>query len=85
MEFCLWSRRSSAQHGLRSTRVGEASHLGPSFLRLRRATSAVAESPPRVDSGRFSVLDEDLGDTEVMKAVTQPISWKEQSSWSSHC
>ena len=25
----------------------------------------MAESPPGVDSGRFSVLDEDLGDTEV--------------------
>ena len=65
VEFCLWSRRSSAQYGFRGTRVGEASHPGPSFLRLRRATSAVAESLHRVDSGRFSVLDEDLGDREV--------------------
>ena len=28
------SRRSSAQYGLRGTRVGEASHPGPSFLRF---------------------------------------------------
>ena len=38
---------------------------GPSFLRLRRATSVVAVAPTQVDSGRFSVVDEDLGDTEV--------------------
>ena len=29
------------------------------------ATSSMAESLPQVNSGRFSVLDEDLGDTEV--------------------
>ena len=41
---------------MRGVRVGEASHPGPSFLRLRRATSV---APTQVDSGRFSALDED--------------------------
>ena len=50
-------RRCSARYGLRGVRVGEASHPGPSFLRLRRATSV--NVAPTVDSGRFSALAED--------------------------
>ena len=46
----------SARYG--GVRVGEASHPGPSFLRLRHATSVVNVAPT-VDSGRFSALVED--------------------------
>ena len=53
------SRRCSARYGLRGVRVGEASHPGPSFIRLRRATSLVNVASTHVDSGRFSALDED--------------------------
>ena len=47
---------ASARYG--GVRVGEASHPGPSFLRLRHATSVVNVAPT-VDSGRFSALVED--------------------------
>ena len=46
------------QYGLRGVCVGEACHPGPSFLRLRRATSVVNVASYQVDSGRFSALDE---------------------------
>ena len=47
------SRRCSARYGLRGVR-GEASHPGPSFIRLRRATSLVNVASTQVDSGRFA-------------------------------
>ena len=71
------------RHGLRSARVGEASHPGPSScLRLRRATSVVAVAPTHVDSGRFSALDEDFSDSEVDEGgrEAQPLSANVESS-----
>ena len=61
VEFCMLvrSRRCSARYGLREVGVGEASHPGPSFILLRRATSVVNVASTQVDSGRFSALDED--------------------------
>ena len=48
-----WDRcRVHARHGLRGSRVGEASNPGPSFLRLRRGRSATVNIG--VDSGQFS-------------------------------
>ena len=68
-------RRCSARYGMRGVRVGEASHRGTSsFLRLRRATSVVAVAPTQVDSGRFSVLDDYLSDTDVDEGGVEALS-----------
>ena len=48
---------------------------GPSsFLRLHRATSVVAVAPTQVDSGRFSVLVDDLSDTDVDEGGVEALS-----------
>ena len=49
----------------------EGQYPGPSFLRLRHATSVVNVALTQVDSGRFSALDEDLDDTKWMKVVVK--------------
>ena len=48
-------RRSQDSHGFRD----DGGFTGPSFLRLRRATSVVNVASAQVHSGRFSALDED--------------------------
>ena len=66
------AREGVPRDTVRGVRVGEASHPGLSFLRLRRATSDLNVALAHVNSSRFSALDEDLGDTEVDEGGEAP-------------